>query len=695
MNGPDLSIVIGFKDWGLRRLVGAVRSLTSATKTLSAEIIVSDYGSADWKQYKDAVEREGARYVHTTTNGVWSRSRALNAGLRVARGKLLATTDADMVFSPDTFNLIIAEFERETSQYIVMQCNDLPEGIDHDLIEAGAFDWEALNRMSTLRPRWGMGGLIVVPREAYVAVRGLDERMQIYGGEDIDFARRLRRTGLKLHWFDDPAARMYHVWHPSSRASADETSAGRAAIALNREIQLHDKTAARNLKSWHFAPDSAPPLVSVVISTANRSHYLGTAILSVLSQTMRDFELLVIDDGSTDDTRSVVHSIEDDRIRYHYQDSSGIAAARNLATTLARGKFIAVMDDDDIMLPSRLEDSLNAIVDGANGSYGGWVDFDASTGTRKFNAGKLLSLESLLFNNSIYLHPTLLVERRWLQAVGYDESFRSGSDYNLAVRLLRSGAKLSHSGKYVLLRRLHDGQITATDSVLQKTAGAISGFWGRSAMLAGDVASAREGRAEKDKAAVEAQAVAEPRLIEFLPDAVTGRQAVVRVAADFKLTEGAQAVIAGLEPTWELRDSGGAIVLREYCFSDLRLDDDLRLRASAGVEIAVESWLKSEGAPVQTPPVGGNGSGTTCLMRSMLEYLADDGSDAEFGLIAFAIAEELPAGYTAQFHVRSSEGDLRVVAMLTRVANLQEHALQLVNELPVLPRWFATYGRVD
>src|SRR5699024_9765072 len=133
----------------------------------------------------------------------------------IAGGEVLVTTDADMVFSPKTFEIVLQHMSRDPLQYVVMQCNDLPEGIDHDDIESGKFSWDELYRLSTLRPRWGMGGMIAVPREAYFDSRGLDERMAIYGGEDIDFARRMRRLGLKLHWLNDSEAQMYHVWHPS------------------------------------------------------------------------------------------------------------------------------------------------------------------------------------------------------------------------------------------------------------------------------------------------------------------------------------------------------------------------------------------------------------------------------------------------------------------------------------------------
>lgn len=618
-----LSVVIGYKDWGLERLVGAVRSLQGATSNIESEIIVSDYGSELHCGHKEAIEAEGAIYVRTETNGVWSRSRALNAGLALAQGEVLVTTDADMVFSPRTFEIVCDQMAADPLQYVVMQCNDLPEGIDHEDIEAGKYSWESLRNIATLRPRWGMGGMIAVPRKAYLASRGLDERMEIYGGEDIDFARRMRRLGLKLNWLNDIDAQMYHVWHPSSRESADKTQAGRRAIATNRDIQLNDKTAARNLADWKFAPPSRDPLVSVVISTHNRADYLRFAIRSALAQTMSDLEVIVIDDGSTDHTRAVVHEISDPRVRYFWHEQAGLAAARNFATSVARGRYIAVMDDDDIMLPARLEVSLNAITDGANGAYGGWIDFSDENGSRVFRTGKKLTIDSLLFNSGTFLHPTLMVERRWMQAVPYDNDLRSGSDYNMAIRMLRAGIRLNHSGEYLLMRRMHEGQITALDPSIQKASGAISAFWGRATMLSGDVKQARADREIKDKVAIAAQRRTEPTVLEYLPDATVTRRALVRAMADTRLTRESLSILEGATSSRQLRTGDGTLVRADYEFAELSLDAILTLRAEKDLNVVVETHVldsaaaMNAGDPIALPQIDGEDAARLALSNMM------------------------------------------------------------------------------
>ena len=98
------------------------------------------------------------------------------------------------------------------------------------------------------------------------------------------------------------------------------------------------------------------PEFTVIMTTYNRAHLLTRAVESVLSQTLRDFELLVIDNGSTDATREVVRSISDDRVAYvrNPRPTDSCDGPRNLGIEMARGKLIAFLDDDDIWYPERL-----------------------------------------------------------------------------------------------------------------------------------------------------------------------------------------------------------------------------------------------------------------------------------------------------------------------------------------------------
>jgi glycosyltransferase involved in cell wall biosynthesis len=94
------------------------------------------------------------------------------------------------------------------------------------------------------------------------------------------------------------------------------------------------------------------PMVSVIIATHNRSGFVTQAIQSVLAQSFTDLELIVIDDGSTDQTADVIGSYGDTRIQYEYQPQSGRSRARNRGLLKAKGEYIAFLDDDDAYFPT-------------------------------------------------------------------------------------------------------------------------------------------------------------------------------------------------------------------------------------------------------------------------------------------------------------------------------------------------------
>ena len=457
----DISVVIGFKDWGLRRLALAVSTIQASFGDLDGEVIVSDYGSAETGETKHVLEGLGARYVYTETDGMWSRSRALNAGFAVSTGRVLVSTDADMVFSPHSMETIGRMVLNSPTSGLLLQCRDLPpQWTDMEIAEGGAH-WEEFEVVGRRRPRWGMGGMIAVSRDIFLKLRGYDERMKTYGGEDIDFAQRVRRAGARLIWVEDPSVRMYHMWHPSTAdkhaLSVEET----AQVDANKSIMREDKTFVRNVRSWAHRPHDARPLVSVVISTYNRGHLILDTLHSLQSQTVQDFEVVVVDDGSTDDTHAVVESLGDPRVRYIYQENAGVSAARNRGVAASRGHYVAVLDDDDIALPWRLEAHFEALTQGVHATFGAFANFDNEAGTLSFYATKKFSEETTADKGGAPGHSTWLMDRDLMAALGYDESLSSGIDNNFALRSLRSGVVWQHTGRVLTLRRLHAEQITA------------------------------------------------------------------------------------------------------------------------------------------------------------------------------------------------------------------------------------------
>ena len=99
-----------------------------------------------------------------------------------------------------------------------------------------------------------------------------------------------------------------------------------------------------------------PPLVSILVPTYNRADTLGRTLQSIIDQTFRDFEMIVIDDGSTDETRSLVEGFAQyGSLKYIYQSNSGVGVARANGIGVARGEFLAFCDSDDVWSPDKLE----------------------------------------------------------------------------------------------------------------------------------------------------------------------------------------------------------------------------------------------------------------------------------------------------------------------------------------------------
>lgn len=533
----DVSVVIGFRDWGLRRIRLAVQSIQASFGRFNGEVIISDYGSIDPKANEALAEELGCPYVYTPAE-VWSRSRALNAGFSISRGTLLVSTDADMVFSPESFERIAETAMKQPQAAFFLQCRDLPEGMDDAWVENHPGAWADLEHHSRLRPRWGMGGMMAISRRGFFEIRGFDERFHTYGGEDLDFAQRARRAGFKTVWVNDPAVRMYHMWHPPTRAIVDQTEEGRATVERNRDIVYNDPSFVRNYLHWEHRPADAPPLVTVAICTHNRADLIGESIQSVLFQTMQDFEIVVVDDGGDDNTKEVLDAFNDDRIRYFWQENAGISAARNLAAAKSRGIYTAVLDDDDLMHPRRLEWQISGLLPGTVGNVGAFVNFDDMTGELNLIVSKKPTIETAMAKGSAPGHSTWMLRTDVIRALKYDESLTSGVDNNIMLRLLRSGLKLSHVGKPVTFRRMHSRQVTVLDGDRQLASASAALKFIQWRLNSGDlknIANAAKESGEYPQTAPRDEMLKEASL--YLPDHLSKRELVLAVSAGSPVPE--------------------------------------------------------------------------------------------------------------------------------------------------------------
>lgn len=183
------------------------------------------------------------------------------------------------------------------------------------------------------------------------------------------------------------------------------------------------------------------PKVSVIIPTYNRATLLPRAVNSVLNQTYRDFELIIVDDGSTDNTKEVIRKYKDPRIQYIKHDKNkGGSAARNLGIKMAKGEYIAFLDSDDEWLPEKIYlqlDKLKATSSKVGAVYSGikWIHDK----NEKIVHCMIPNLRGDLYVDNLtgcFMGQTPLVKRECFDdGISYDESLQSHQDWDLWIRI--------------------------------------------------------------------------------------------------------------------------------------------------------------------------------------------------------------------------------------------------------------------
>lgn len=208
------------------------------------------------------------------------------------------------------------------------------------------------------------------------------------------------------------------------------------------------------------------PLISVILPARNAGGFVKRAVSSTLRALPRDAELVLVDDGSTDDTLDVAQQIQDARLRVvRHVSSVGLAASLNEAIELTDSEFVARMDADDVCLPWRFALQIKQLRDHSLDAAFGAVLYMRSNGlvTRPDAPGHLdgpaVGL-SLVLGNSL-VHPTLFVRRSTLVRVGQYRDVRA-EDYELWMRMVNAGARIARSAVPMILYRKHSGQISSS-----------------------------------------------------------------------------------------------------------------------------------------------------------------------------------------------------------------------------------------
>ena len=213
--------------------------------------------------------------------------------------------------------------------------------------------------------------------------------------------------------------------------------------------------------------------VSVVIPTKNRCNLLVQCLQSVLAQSFRDFEVIIINDGSEDATQETVEVFKDDRIRYfELPRSIGIPKARNFGLLQAKGEYVAIVDDDDIQLPHRFEEQVKKLDDGFDVAYGGWVS--QGNGRNFVRKSCPFSLARLLLIGKMCSHGGLMIRKSTLEKESYNEGLMYGSDYELVIRLAARGYRFGRIDRIMNIIRVQDDGVTILNKDYQRNVGELA-----------------------------------------------------------------------------------------------------------------------------------------------------------------------------------------------------------------------------
>jgi glycosyltransferase involved in cell wall biosynthesis len=210
------------------------------------------------------------------------------------------------------------------------------------------------------------------------------------------------------------------------------------------------------------------PTVSVVIATYNRARFLPETIESVFRQSFQDYELIVVDDGSSDDTRKVLERYGS-RVRSFYQENRGPSAARNLGVRHARAPWISIQDSDDLCASNHLEMLYGYARDHgdhglifANGAYLAGKEHNRETIIPPKKSGRLardgVRLIDLFEKSIVRLQASLVSKKCYAEVGGHDESLRISMDLDLTFKIFMR-YPVAYLEEVVFYYRKHEGNI--------------------------------------------------------------------------------------------------------------------------------------------------------------------------------------------------------------------------------------------
>ncbi len=209
-------------------------------------------------------------------------------------------------------------------------------------------------------------------------------------------------------------------------------------------------------------PSSDEPLVSVIIPAYNAAQYIADAIKSVLAQDYKNFELIIINDGSTDDTEKIIKSFNDNRIRYMSQENRGLAATHNIGIMKSQGEFIIKLDCDDMMTPDFISKHIRQFIEHPEADLVYCDDYLIDENAKPIRiierpqySNRNIFIRDLFRNGFPVVPFRTCIKRSVFDKIGFfDENLIVAEDYDMMRRFVMHDLKAIHLKGALYLRRI-------------------------------------------------------------------------------------------------------------------------------------------------------------------------------------------------------------------------------------------------
>jgi len=449
---PRVSVVIPCYNYG-RYLADAVTSVVNQTYQDFEIIIVNDGSTDDSRKVAEQLiathPEHQIRLINQTNSGQPAIAR--NRGISEARGEFILCLDADDMIKPTMLE-----------ECIHVMCINPDVDITYTDQESFGDGWSRVVQASNwdirILPRSNqLPYCALYRREMWEKVGGY--KTNVRGYEDWDFWISCAERGYKGKRIPKPLFRYREHGRGVYADALKQDVYLKAQIVLNHP-KLYDEATVANAQkviSHHqrFAlkvekkkdlKNMPDPLVSVILPTYNRPTMLVNALISLFNQTYRDFEIIVVNDGG-DDIENMITSLGSYRnITYvKHNTNRGTAAAKNSGIRIARGKYIAYLDDDDMYYPEHLETLVRVLEDSGNKvAY-----TDAYRAHQEKRNGEYVTVKKDVPYSFDFDHDRILIsnfipilcvmhEKSCIEEVGgFDESLQTHEDWDLWIRMSR------------------------------------------------------------------------------------------------------------------------------------------------------------------------------------------------------------------------------------------------------------------